>query len=111
MKVHRKAAMSTEIKKKIRINSEAGAKAGQLFSALRIQAEKEGRASIITLRDIENQRETLRREGIGPNTTIEAILADLRRDDFVLSYRLDSEGRITHLFFTYYKVIEIIKRN
>ena len=103
--------MTEEIKEKIRVDTEAGAKAGQLFSALRIQAEKAGRSSLITPRDIENQREILRRKAIGPNTATQAILADMARNGHVGQYLLDDSGRITHLFFTSPKAVEIIRRN
>lgn len=82
-----------------------------MFTALRDQADQEGRRLILRPKDVDNKRAADRLKGLGHRTATDVILRDLRRDSFHLSYILDMEGRVTYLWFTHKEIVETLMRN
>ncbi len=58
-------------------------------------------------RDLYNVRYQISRELLNGLTPIQALLSQLAADDFVWEYQLDSDRRVTHLFFAYRRSLRL----
>ncbi|CAG8640002.1 34014_t:CDS:1, partial [Racocetra persica] len=57
-------------------------------------------ASVIN-KDIYNTHQQLRQRNLAGCTPVEALIDELREDDYMYEYKYNDIGHITHLFFTY----------
>ncbi|CAG8702077.1 20800_t:CDS:2 [Cetraspora pellucida] len=61
-----------------------------------------------TSQDIYNIRKKIQLENLRGCTPIQALMKELRESQFEYDYQLDTEGYVTHLFFSHYRFIELI---
>lgn len=110
LRIHRTEAMTAEIREMIEEVGEGGCKTSHIYTMLRRAAQKRGEEMIITRRDIQNVKASLRQDGLGHRTATEKLLEDLERDNWTYIHVVDTESRITHLFFMHKGTLGLLKR-
>ena len=65
--------------------------------------------ALFTNRDIYNARARLREEALGSMTALQALVAQLRRDDWTFDLSVDVWGRLDRLFMVHPRSVELFK--
>jgi hypothetical protein len=65
---------------------------------------------LIKAKDVYNARMQIRATNLGSRTPTEAMIQELQRSSFIHTYKLDSEDRITHIFFPHPHSLQLIQK-
>ncbi len=68
---------------------------------IRTMLNDNGQGQALVMKDIYNARERIRNAALGGRTPIQALVEQLREDDFVWDVKTDDHGHVTHLFFAH----------
>lgn len=102
--IHRKRDQFT--KNAIRAEVRAGVKPKQIMTRL----QQEDPSLLIRRKDVYNEVLEARKRMLMGKTPVEALILALEdTDKWVFDFQTDSQNRLTHLFFTYRKIIKIFQ--
>src|SRR4051794_18527317 len=95
-----------EVKQRVQQLSASGVPARQIITTIR----QSGNHHTVIVDDIYNIRKQLRRENLAGKTPMEALLIMLKDSDWTFNYQTDSADRVTHLFFSHPRSVELLNR-
>ena len=96
--VHRRNAMTKEIKEQVINQTRINLSTKQILSGLRLGNDEEN--PVVKPSDIYNIRAERRHEELGPYSAVQALMLELKnRENWYMQYTLDNHGRVTKLFF------------
>ena len=96
--VHRKKAMTHEVKQNIAQQSRTQATPATILTSLRLNGD-DPEDPLFKSKDIYNARAAIRRRALGPLTPIQALMKFLNQAEYHLQYEKDEADQITRLFF------------
>lgn len=105
----RKIALDNAAMDAIRRQSRVDVPPAKILSSLRLDQNEEN--PLFKKQDIYNAKQEIRRKGLGALTPIQALMKQLRRDDWHFSYAKDERDQITQLFFSRVSSMKILKSN
>lgn len=97
--------LDTQAQRQLSEMTRAGVRPREILSSLR----QNNPLISTTSRDIYNIRTRLRQENLRGRTSIQALIEELKKGQFEYDYKYDSDGHVTHLFFSHYKSIELVR--
>ena len=108
--VHRKNAMTKDVKDKVVAQTRTNISTKQILSGLRLDGDEEN--PIVKPSDIYNIRARHRLEELGPYSAIQALMLALNKEeDWYMRHTVDNHGRVTKLFFAKTSAQRILKLN
>ena len=108
--VHRRAAMTEEVKSIIQTQCKINADTKNILSAVRLNTDPEN--PFFKARDVYNQRQSMRQKAMGSDTPIQSLMRELsRRENWFMAASLSSTNRVECLFFAKTSSQDITKLN